>query len=248
MNTAPPVFSTAIQSYRDAFAAIMAMPFVAGVAFAASLGQGIIEFALLPTVSAERSLFDEIIALFLGAVWSFLFAPFLIAVHRFVVLGEVTDRYRIEPGNPRFLRFFQWSFALFAIFSAVTIVSTITGENAIGAVIAFAGAVAALFIGLRVVILFPAIAVDAPNATFHNAFADTRGHILRILALMFVTALPALIGAIFTAVFLVGASIEGTPRFGIPAALLFAASSVFFGAVFVAVASRLYQALGERVN
>ncbi len=248
MQTKPPVLATAIQAYRDAFAAIRAMPFVTAVAFAATIGQSVVESALVAPVAAERTLFEELMALFLGAVWSFLFAPFLIAVHRHVLLGEVTAHYRLETGNPRFMRFFYWSFGLFALFSMVSIVSALFGaENPVGAVLAVIGAVVAIVVAIRIVVLFPAIAVDAPNATFNNAFADTKGSMLRIVGIMLVAALPALTAALLTATLVIG-SMTDRGGLGVAGAVLFAASSVFFGAVFVAVASRLYQALADRLK
>jgi hypothetical protein len=43
--------------------------------------------------------------------------------------------------------------------------------------------IAAVGVSLRLTILLPALAVEAPGATPAHALADTKGHVLRILAL-----------------------------------------------------------------
>ena len=42
-----------------------------------------------------------------------LITPFLIAVHRFIILGEVTHEYRLDLRDRRFLLFFGWAFVMF---------------------------------------------------------------------------------------------------------------------------------------
>jgi hypothetical protein len=41
--------------------------------------------------------------------------PYLIAVHRFVILGEVTATYRLVPTDKRFQRYFGMSLVLAAM-------------------------------------------------------------------------------------------------------------------------------------
>ncbi len=50
--------------------------------------------------------------------------------------------------------------------------------------------IVAIAVSLRLSVLFPAIAVEAPGATAPNAIADTRGQALRLLAIFFLTLLP----------------------------------------------------------
>ena len=49
------------------------------------------------------------------AVQAFLITPYFIAVHRFIILGEVTTNYLLTPGEPRFLRFFGWLLVFFCV-------------------------------------------------------------------------------------------------------------------------------------
>ena len=52
-----------------------------------------------------------VILLFAGwlAARPFLLTPYLIAVHRFIILGETTAIYRLVPTDKRFQRYFAWS-------------------------------------------------------------------------------------------------------------------------------------------
>jgi hypothetical protein len=149
------------------------------MAFAA-IGQ--LHAALLIVVSAV-----------LGAV---LFAPLAIVAHRYVLLGETTNRYPLDPFSARYLRF-----AGFAILFKVALVlpNTLIGlESQMPAAAAFelATSVASVFVFIVVVrriILFPAIAIDAPGATWSNARRDTMGSSWRVLFIFVCTALPELI-------------------------------------------------------
>jgi hypothetical protein len=50
-----------------------------------------------------------------------------------------------------------------------------------------------LVLSLRITILFPAVAVDAPGATWSHAIADTRGYALRIFIVGLLALLPVLV-------------------------------------------------------
>ena len=115
-------------------------------------------------------------------------APLLLAVHRFVLLGEVQDRYVFEPYRPRFQCFAGW---LVVAMLAASIPSLLflaarssgpiyyVGQAPGEALKPFALLLIAGFIVLisflRTILLFPAIAVDAPDASWQQAFAETQG-------------------------------------------------------------------------
>src|SRR5262249_32530644 len=136
------------------------------------------------------------LTLFLS-VWTFLLrpffvTPFLIAVHRFILLGEVTRRYRLAPRQPRFLRFFGWSLAVqslvllpylvfFMLSSLGSRSHTLDGVIAVVFVVLFITAFClVIFVSLRLIILFPAIAIDASGAAVASAWADSKGNFWRI--------------------------------------------------------------------
>jgi hypothetical protein len=98
----------------------------------------------------------------------------------------------------------------------------------------------------QLLVLFPAVAVDAPGAGWQNAFSDTRSRIWFVLAVTILPFIP--IGLLAVAVvplfrFSPGSltgMVAGLAWFG---AMLLIASTL--GAV---IASRLYQVIGDRLN
>ncbi len=231
-------------------------------------------------------------------------APLAIAVHRFVLLGEAADRYRVDLGDPRFVRyvsflapwlllslfapraivtivlfFFESSllsdfalivflllltnaalkaaargvipFILFVISVLVTAVITIfvlavAASPMVGALIGqmldIAISLAAMAAAARAVILFPAVAVDAPSATWTNAMADTKGHFWRIVSLW--------ICAIFLPIFIVAALLQTVlfiPVIGLLIAIAVqAVLAAFIVLAMAAGAARLYVEYAQR--
>ena len=250
--TPPSIWRAAVAGYRDAARALSAMPLLALVAFAVGLGQALTEFILLPA-DETRDIFQQVIGYVLTLVWSFLLTPLLIAVHRFILLDEVTSGYPIEPGNPRFLRFFAWSFGLTAAVAVFDFLTTKVND-----LIPILIVLALFFVGvvfaLRLVILFPAIAVDSPGATWRSALRDSKGYAWRIFWILLLASLPAL-AVVLIAIAGVGytigldlAAARASAPFKIFSVVAYAAATAFLPAVYVAVASRLYQWMGDRVR
>jgi hypothetical protein len=126
---------------------------------------------------------------------SLLLTPFLVAVHRFILVNDVADHYAIEPHNPRFWRFFVWSLVLsFLLFGPSLLLFSSALLLGLPATIAFicvtVSLIVAIIVCLRLAILFPAIAIDAPGATASNALADTRGFAVDIFLIYLLAALP----------------------------------------------------------
>ena len=73
--------------------------------------------------------------------------------------------------------------------------------------------IAAVGVSLRLTVMFPALAVEANGATPSHALADTKGHVLRILALFFLALAPWSVAALGSVLLLGrGAMITGSPR------------------------------------
>jgi hypothetical protein len=128
------------------------------------------------------------------AVRAFLLTPIVIAIHRFVVVGEVTPGYGLDVSEPAFWHFAGWLLALKVIAGLpYELLSLLQGRGfslwATTFVLAIA-LIVAIAVSLRLSVLFPAIAVEAPGATAPNAIADTRGQALRLLAIFFLALLP----------------------------------------------------------
>jgi hypothetical protein len=198
----PPVIETAVIAWRDAFRAIEVMPVVAGTAFVIYLVMSLAIFAISANPYALiGSRWLPIISLGAGIVQAVLLAPLAIAVHRFVLLGEKTNRYPLEPKSSRYLRFVG-----FAILVKILWLIPSTIRNSIPAArdnypvlasvlgfVAFVLVIAVVIIIVRRAILFPAIAIDAPGATWSKARLDTKGSSWRVTFIFVLTALPFLV-------------------------------------------------------
>ena len=199
--TKPPVIGTAVIAWGDAFRAIGAMPVVAGIAFALVLATSVASFAIIPDPYAlVGSPWLPVVSIGSSIVQAVLLAPLAIAVHRFVLLGETTNRYPLEPGSSRYLRFVGFAILVKILWLIPsTIESLIPGAENNPAVTAGLGIVVlALFITVIIIvvrraILFPAIAIDAPGATWSKAGLDTKGISWRVAFIFFLTALPLLV-------------------------------------------------------
>jgi hypothetical protein len=241
----------AVTAWRDAFAAAHQMPVVLGVAMLAMLAFKVLSILLIPRkIGAPSGLGIEMLGFALGLLQGFLLTPAAIAVHRFVLFGEREPSYRLEPGNPRFQRFFFFTVVLqvfIAIPSALVVaVMPITrGSMAPDAIMVVLVLFTAIVM-LRTLILFPAIAADAPGAVLSNAARDSKGHSWRILFIVIAVAIPIIV--VYLPMFywlrwLTGPSLDGT----VVRAVLEAAETVIATAVYAALASRLFIALADRL-
>jgi hypothetical protein len=194
----PPIIATAVAAWRDAFRAIGAMPVVAGIGFALLVAMALVEFWIgADPYSLWGSRWLGIVGAVSGIVEGGLLAPLAIAVHRYVLLGEVTRRYPLDPSSPRYWRFLGYAILLNAIWFIPGIVQGLTPDIA-AAPMWLNSVVVVLFIAIIVVavrraILFPAIAVDAPGASWSNARRDTQGSSWGVAFILFCTLLPVVI-------------------------------------------------------
>ena len=240
-----PVFRAAELAWRDVWRVAHAMPNLLGVAAAIMLVSSILD------VSVLRDLLEfPPVALAVAGARAFFLTPLLIAVHRFILIDEITPRYALAPHEPRFLRFFGWSFALAALSISATVVEKLLLLIGLAPIVAPLGTpiilIGGLFLTVRLIILFPAIAVEAPGATASNAFGDTKGYFWNIFIIVAVVTVPLillLVPMIFLEWPLLGAQSSSK--------LIEVVDTTITGVIayplYVAVASRLFQALAERV-
>ena len=253
----PTIGQAASQAWSDTRATLRALSGPAQIAFFLCLVMSVVRRLLLPESAgtATAMLLGEFI---LSVAQAFLLTPFLIAVHRFIILGEI-GRYVLAPGEHRFQLFFLWSIALSLLaWVPPFLIYGFPLRPTAGLVVAFVLGclvyiVAATIISLRLIVLFPAIAVDAPGATWRNAMADTKGRAWRILFIGLLAALPLVGLALLLA--LIAFSFGGPGVAARPSIGWIAVTSVFdavFGVlgftIAVVVASRLYEQLGNRLN
>ncbi len=116
MAAMPSTWRAAALAWRDVRRAFVAMPALAGMTLAIVTSLGLVEI-LAPHPGKD----SQGLSLLLGLAQAFVQTPYLIAVHRFIILGEVTRRYALAPAELRFQRFFGWSVVLLLITSVPTL-------------------------------------------------------------------------------------------------------------------------------
>lgn len=246
-----PILSSVVTVYRDVVAAARAMPILFLAAAVVLFVFNILDLGSFPYLK-ERPLALFLIEVGIRLAESFLLTPFLIAIHRFILLDEHARGYPLEPLSARFERYYVWSLLLWFLMASVSLVVrplVLGASPVVGLAIQFTATVMVAFVALRLSILFPAIAADAPAASSPNAFADTGGHVIRILLVLALAILPAI--AVFFAMGLALFSpnaIEGEFSLG---SALFAALTVALQlavyALTVAAISRAFQAFASRL-
>lgn len=205
-----PVLDSALRSWIEGWRAIRAMPLIAAVAFAS-----LVLVLAADTLASDIRIPPEgspghnaaafglaLLSVALNVVGNVLVTPFLIAVHRHVLLKQVTKGYPFDPSNVRFLRFAGFSIVFGLLAGLPGLLNEFTPlvwdvSEPIGYLtmaLTIVAYVAVLVVMVRRLVLFPAIAVDASDAGWHQARMLTRGHSWRIVATLIGALLPLLIG------------------------------------------------------
>jgi hypothetical protein len=236
----------------DLYRVFRNLPRVWAVALAINFGFSVPALLIHGNVSTGA----WILTLLFAVAEAFLLTPYYIAVHRLIILDETARSYVLRPREPRFQKFFGWSlilsggmallvlvFGLLLQFLAL-LLRVLTGTNTLGIEMGvyFIAGCALIFILLwapaRLSILFPAIAVDAAGANWRNVMVDTRGCAWQIFLIYLLAFMPVLV---IDSVFAVGSGKVVT-------AVIDNVVGIVSMTLFVVIASRLYQRLGNRVN
>lgn len=242
----PPIWQSVIKAYQDSIQAVTAMPLVAVAAFAIGLVDAVFTAFFFRDENGE-TYFSLLVTASL--LWSLLYTPVLIAVHRFILLGVVTNQYRVDA-NPRFLRFFAWSFYVNVLYIlSLSLFGLLADASAVAMLAGVVTLLVAIYLTLRLVTLFPAIAIESTRTSWRDAYRDTKGYAPRILA-TFVIASSPLIGINVVVSALRDAD---TPEaefntFNVTEAVIDGAMSGLLAVICVAIASRFYEWMGNRVN
>jgi hypothetical protein len=241
-----PIFESAMTAWRDALAARERMPMLFVIAFAVVVALDVVLFIL--GVLAGPGFFFSVLTLIYSIAQGFFLAPLAIAVHRFVLLGEVRDGYRLDPQDGRFQRFFTFSAALAVVLAFPHVVGHLLsgpfGPSFLGSLIQLILSICAIIVMIRNVILFPAVAIDAPGADWRNAMEDTKGHSWSVFLILLCVILP--LAVVATVLVLIFALI---PLIGWIAVLLIqSALAVFAVAATAAAASRMYTAYAGQLG
>jgi hypothetical protein len=227
--------------HRDVYLAVRAMPRLTTVVVVLLIVQAILELAASAFIPEQSLLGGGLVTI----VYYLLITPFLIALHRFIILGEATDQYRLNWRDRQFQLFFGWAFVFLVLSQIPDLVANLSGHWVMTLLLVLASYIVVFVIFVRSMILFPAIAVDAPGATLHHAFADSKGHGWMIFIGFVVPFVPS---AIIVALIVLAAFFE-LPLAGHRLVLgLLLLIKMFWIVLAVAIASRLYLGLGDRLK
>ena len=210
----PPILQAVAQAYRDLVHCISELRPLVIIVLLITLVFQTAESLLLPPAAGETS--RTILLRFVSNLaQGFLIVPYYIAVHRLIILGERTTSYVLAPSQPRFQQFF-WLWAALSVvtYLPISLTEMLAQTRALtpfSYLIVLAAMpiilIAIIIVTLRLTIIFPAVAVDAPGATWENVMADTKGYAWRIFLFGLVASLPLIVPA-----FVIGAMVAfGTP-------------------------------------
>ena len=244
------VIDLVTDGWRYGLDAVRRMPAVVGVGFVLVFVLNAVTLPLLPSFDEDLGLGSQALEFAQQIVQGFLLTPVAIAVHRFVLLGEVTTHYALNPFVPRFFLFFVWTAILQLLVTIPSVPVAMAGQSEdIDApfIVALVLLFVALYIVLRLFILFPAIAVDARGAHWRNAFADTKGQTLRVIGAVLLAAIPFLLVMVPAYVHL-GWPTKDNFGPGIAFTVLYSAMYVLSVCVYAALASKLFAALANKLK
>ena len=245
-----PILRAVALAYEDLWRVLRAMPTLVLYVLLIVLAAKVLE-ELFPLRVVYGAVSGHFLGIAIGALQSFCLTPILIAMHRFIVIEEVPADYAVDPTQPSFIAFFSWLIALSLMSTSVFVVPEllaafgVSAAGALGPMLMMA--IVVTIVILRLAILFPAIAIGARGATAAHALADSKGHVLSIFLVFLLTLLPTVAVAVAVTLLLGrGAMASGSPLFVIGLVL----GSIIHAVVIilaVAVASRLFQTIGERL-
>jgi hypothetical protein len=196
---AAPIVQVAIQAWRDVLKVLRAMgPLVAVTAALAVLFAFLWAEALqaidLRNLTKPQSLGLPILS---EAASNFILTPLVIAVYRFILLGQTTSSYRLVGRDRRSWRFFLYLMLLSLALGLFRLVALLVSDpekfSAFGVIVFIAVFIAYAIFDARTTILFPALAIDVPGADVKAAFHDSRRHFWRISLVKLGALAPILI-------------------------------------------------------
>ncbi|MBM7851079.1 hypothetical protein JOD31_001304 [Methylopila capsulata] len=159
-----------------------------------------------------------------------------VVVHRYILLREIAGFADLPRLVPIVLEFAVVTLILQMIVAAVTLIlvpiALASNSGFVFGVIITAVIVAATYAGLRISLVFPAIAVETPGRSLRAAFRASRGAVLRLFLAAMMSAL-----AITAAAVAVGALFARAPSVALVAEVAFDIAIIAVG---VAIVSQVY--------
>jgi hypothetical protein len=246
-----PVVATVAAAYREWWRACSALRTLVFSAFVILLAVAAVS-DFIPQRFWDQGLLGEVLSLAQQAIRSVLLAPILVGIHRFVILDETAKGYAFPAGEPIFWTFVAWLFGLDVLtglpLDLLGLMQALNVPVWTSTFIFVVLLAVAVILALRLSILLPAIAVDAPGIKPALALADTRGYALRMLAITVLAAIPWLaVSAIGT--WLIGRRIDVVGSFPAMISLLMTSALQTISVSLMAViVSLIFVALGAKTK
>jgi hypothetical protein len=192
----PKNFPTVTWSIGMAVYAIQLMPVLFVITVIAGTTVDMVFSEGFPDNHADWQLKHHILSIIQSALNAAIVTPMIVATHRFVILGEVAQLSTRNLFGPRFVHFFSLSLVYQAMFIVVGFPTIVFGYKAAAVVPMYILLFVGFWLAIRIIIVFPAAAVDAPGTSLRNAFDDTRGEAWGIFLTLLWIGLPLVVAAL----------------------------------------------------
>lgn len=193
-----PIWQSVREGWKAGFDGVKAMPAVMVAALFASCFVAVFHLYVIGIdIDAERTLTSVIRSMASIVIGGIIFAPAAVALHRYILSGDVTSSYLRDLKHPR-----VWTFALVTIllglsYSITDIFLAWGGASAFILVPAFAVMLVLIFVGIRLSLMAPMAALDGdPFRNIAHAYEFTRGQFWAILGICVCGTLPFLIATL----------------------------------------------------
>jgi hypothetical protein len=237
------MWEAAKQALRDTKQIVETQPgAIAAFAFGAFLVAYLGEWMQNKAIFSGRSLTLLLIAMVItNALSAAVLVPWLIKVHRLIILNDRASALDAASQKGRFGNFFICSLLLTAMFVGMVFlpVLLVPGSRVASFILSLLLFIATVYVSTRIMLVFPAIATDASRASLSAAWSDTAGNAGFLFGAGFLMALPLVlamyvIGAALAWVF--GTSVVGNVILHVFTAL----AGVVIATASASLASRMY--------
>lgn len=239
-----PVLETTAAVWRSQLAAMARLPGLFAVLLVIMVPNAYLQEQVIRIGEAEGfGLRTSLLGTAINLVYAVVSVPVLIGLHRHLILGETFGGYTASLTNNRGQRFLVSAIALmlFALVPQLIGAWTVPDParpNLAPAILWLLLSLLLIFVGVRVMLIFPAVAVDAPGAGWWRAYRATRWRFWHLATILALTVGPLMLAQLGVRAIL--ASQLGAPLVVI--ALVSSVFSLFSVGLIVGVASRVYLA------
>ena len=119
-----PILPSVVLAYDDLWRVWRAMRTLMIYALLIILAFKVID-DIVPSRAMNSGLTGTVLGFAIAAAQSFCLTPIMIAIHRFIILDQVTTAYAVDPTEPSFIAFFGWWMAVSLLIPLVASVSAL---------------------------------------------------------------------------------------------------------------------------